>query len=154
MNAARCGQCGMSLPSDADPCPQCGARVPRARSMDPSVSAAVRTRDRRTVLIVGATLVVIPLLIATFLAGLGWDARATLRPLLLVIYGFECFALWMPSTWIPSAGTFQQYPSPSELRAMMREKRMKASQRWGVELLSIGPAAGFVAVALTYLVIR
>ncbi len=154
MNAGRCPQCGMSLPPDADTCPQCSARVRRAPSVDPSVSAAVRAGDRQTVLIVSAALVVIPLLIAGLLAGLGWDARATLRPLLLVVYGFECFALWMPSTWIPSASTFQQYPSPGELRAMMREKRMKASQRWGIELLSIGPAAAFVAVALTYLVAR
>jgi len=104
MNAARCLQCGMTLPSDADPCPQCGARVRRARSMDPSVSAAVRTRDRRTV--------------------------------------------------VPSASAFQQSPSPGELRAMMLEKRMSTNQRWGIELLSIGPAAAFVAAALTYLVVR
>jgi len=37
---------------------------------------------------------------------------------------------------------------------MMLEKRMSTNQRWGIELLSIGPAAAFVAAALTYLVVR
>ncbi len=104
-------------------------------------------------LVISLALVGLPGLLAVILRGTGWSTGA-LRPLLLALYGLECLLLWLPSTWVPSSGTIQRSPTPADLRALMQEKRLRASQRWGLELLSIGPAAAFALVALSYFVVR
>ena len=103
----------------------------------------------RTVVIGNALLVAIPLAVALGLYAAGWEV-ARLKVLLLLLFGFECFALLVPSTWVPSGSLTRTVSSASELNEVMREKRVEANRPWGLELLVIGPGLGLAVLAAGY----
>jgi hypothetical protein len=111
----------------------------------------------RALVLTNVILVLLPLVVVGALVATGLQPASRARSILLFVFGVEAAILLLPSSWIRTGGVrpYGGMLNADEFKAFMQENRAMAQNRaWGTELAAIGPGLAFVALALSFLLVR
>jgi len=121
------------------------------------VSLRNQAPSGRALVLANVILVLLPLVVVGVLVAIGLQPASRARSILLFVFGVEAAILLLPSSWIRTGGVrpYGGMLNADEFKAYMQENRAMAQNRaWGTELAAIGPGLAFVALALSFLLVR